>query len=122
MTPSKINLADKLAKFSDTWNPRVVGNYNGNDLRVVKVEGEFVWHSHADTDELFLVLSGELTMHFRDRVEVLKPGEVIVVPRGTEHKPAAARECHMLVMDAEGTINTGEVADTNLTRETLERI
>jgi len=122
MTAAKINLAEKLAKFSDHWNPRVVGTYNGNDLRVVKVDGEFVWHSHADTDELFLVLSGELTMLFRDRSEVLKPGELIVVPRGTEHKPTAVGECHLLVIDAEGTANTGEVKDTNLTRAVLERI
>ena len=122
MTPRKINLAEKLSMFSDHWNPRVVGSYNGNELRVAKVAGEFVWHSHADTDELFLVLSGELTMHFRDRMEVLKPGEAIVVPRGTEHKPAADGECHMLVMDADGTVNTGEVVDPGLTRATLERI
>ncbi len=122
MSPTKINLAEKLTKFADTWNPRVVGSYNGNELRVVKVDGEFVWHNHADTDELFLVLSGELTMHFRDRAEVLKPGELIVVPRGTEHKPSAIGECHLLVIDAEGTVNTGEVKDTILTRAALERI
>lgn len=122
MTPTKINLADKLASFADHWNPRIVGTYNGNELRVVKIEDEFVWHSHAGTDELFLVLSGELTMHFRDRVEALRAGELIVVPRGTEHKPTAVGECHLLVIDAEGTGNTGEVADANLTRATLERI
>ena len=122
MTPQKINLAAKLATFSDHWNPRIVGSYNGNELRVVKVEGEFVWHSHAETDELFLVLAGELTMHFRDHTEVLKPGEAIVVPRNTEHKPAAKGECHLLLMDAEGTVNTGEVNDAALTRATLERI
>ena len=99
MASSKINLADKLATFADYWNPRIVGNYNGNELRVVKLEGEFVWHSHADTDELFLVLAGELTMHLRDRTEVLKPGELIVVPRGTEHKPAATGECQLLLID-----------------------
>ena len=122
MAPKKINLAEKLGTFSDHWNPRIVGTYNGNEVRVAKVEGEFVWHSHADTDELFLVLKGELTMHFRDRIEVLKPGEFIVVPRGTEHKPAANGECQMMVMDAEGTSNTGEVKDDNLTRAKLERI
>ena len=122
MTPSKISLADKLRQFADHWNPRIVGAYNGNELRVVKVEGEFVWHSHADTDELFLVLSGELTMHFRDRTEVLKPGEIIVVPRGTAHKPAARGECHLLTIDAEGTVNTGDVKDSALTREALERL
>ena len=122
MSSAKINLADKLATFSDYWNPRIVGNYNGNELRVVKLKGEFVWHSHADTDELFLVLAGELTMHFRDRTEVLEPGELIVVPRGTEHKPVAVRECHLLLIDADGTVNTGEVADSNLTRAALEKI
>ncbi len=122
MAPTKINLAEKLGKFSDRWNPRIVTNYNGNEVRVAKVDGEFIWHSHADTDELFLVLKGELIMNFRDRVEVLKPGEMIVVPRGTEHKPAANGECQMLVMDADGTTNTGEVKDANLTRAKLERI
>lgn len=122
MTPSKVNLAEKLAKFSDHWNPRIVGSYNGNELRVVKVEGEFVWHSHADTDEVFLVLSGELTMLFRDRTEVLKAGEMIVVPRGVEHKPTAKGECQLLTIDAEGTSNTGEVTSSELTRATLERI
>jgi len=122
MAPKKINLAEKLGAFSDHWNPRIVGTYNGNEVRVAKVSGEFVWHSHTETDELFLVLSGELTMHFRDRTEILKPGEFIVVPRGTEHKPAATGECQMMVMDAEGTSNTGEVKDANLTRATLEKI
>jgi mannose-6-phosphate isomerase-like protein (cupin superfamily) len=122
MTPHKINLTEKLAKFTDHWKPHIVGSYNGNELRVVKVEGEFVWHSHTDTDELFLVLSGELTMNFRNRVEVLKPGELIVVPRGTEHKPAAKGECHLLLIDAEGTVNTGEIKDSALTRATLEKI
>jgi len=122
LSPRKINLAEKLATFADHWNPRVVGTYNGNELRVVKVDGEFVWHSHADTDEVFLVLSGELTMLFRDRTEVLKPGELVVVPRGIEHKPTAHGECHLLTIDAEGTVNTGEVADANLTRATLEKI
>jgi mannose-6-phosphate isomerase-like protein (cupin superfamily) len=122
MAPKKVNLAEKLGTFSDRWNPRIVGTYNGNEVRLAKVEGEFVWHSHADTDELFLVLKGELTMHFRDRTEVLKPGEFIVVPRGTEHKPAANGECQLMVMDAEGTSNTGEVKDPRLTRATLEKI
>jgi mannose-6-phosphate isomerase-like protein (cupin superfamily) len=122
MAPKKINLAEKLGTFSDHWNPRIVATYNGNDVRVAKVEGEFVWHSHTDTDELFLVLKGELMMHFRDRTEVLKAGEFIVVPRSTEHKPAANGECQMMVMDAEGTSNTGEVKDASLTRATHERI
>ena len=122
MTPTKIKLADKLSLFSDTWNPRVVGRYNGNELRVVKVSGDFVWHSHSDTDELFLVIEGQLKIDFRDRTEVLEPGEMIVVPRGTEHRPHADSECQLLTIDAEGTVNTGEVADANLTRATLERI
>ena len=122
MTPTKIKLVDKLALFSDTWNPRVVGRYNGNELRVVKVSGDFVWHSHSDTDELFLVIKGQLKIDFRDRTEVLEAGEMIVVPRGTEHRPHADGECHLLTIDAEGTVNTGEVADANLTRATLERI
>jgi mannose-6-phosphate isomerase-like protein (cupin superfamily) len=120
-TPIPINLAEKLALFSDHWNPRIIGNYNGNEIRLAKVQGEFSWHSHAETEELFLVISGELTVEFRDRAVTLLPGEMIVVPKGTEHRPCATQETHILLMDREGEPNTGEQPGA-MTRATLERL
>lgn len=120
--PTPVNLVEKLASFSDHWNPRIVGSYNGNEVRLAKVEGEFTWHSHADTDELFLVLSGELTIEFRDGARHLSAGEMIVVPKGVEHRPvAAAGECRLLLLDREGEPNTG-LHPSALTRTTLEII
>ena len=116
-----VNLADKLGLFSDHWNPRIVGRYNGNEVRVSKLKGEFVWHSHAETDELFLVLKGTLTIEFRDGVRTLSPGEFLVVPRGVEHRPVAPEECEIMIMDREGEPNTGEVT-SDFTRTRLETI
>jgi mannose-6-phosphate isomerase-like protein (cupin superfamily) len=97
-----VNLAAKLASFSDHWNPRIVGRYNGNEVRIAKVDGEFTWHSHAGSDELFLVLAGDFGIEFRDGLVKLAPGEMIVVPAGTEHRPVANGECHILMLDREG--------------------
>jgi mannose-6-phosphate isomerase-like protein (cupin superfamily) len=119
--PEVVNLADKLGRFSDHWHPRIVGRYNGNEVRVSKLKGEFVWHSHAETDELFLVLKGALTIEFRDGVRTLAPGELLVVPRGVEHRPVAPDECEILIMDREGESNTGAVV-SELTRTRLETI
>jgi mannose-6-phosphate isomerase-like protein (cupin superfamily) len=119
--PPTVNLAEKLASFSDHWNPRIVGRYNGNEVRVSKLLGEFVWHSHAETDELFLVLAGELTIEFRDGERRIGPGEFLVVPKGVEHRPVAVTECEILVMDREGEPNTGNV-ESELTRVRLETI
>jgi mannose-6-phosphate isomerase-like protein (cupin superfamily) len=109
-----VNLADKLAGFSEYWSPKIVGRYNSNDVMVVKVKGEFVWHSHADTDDLFLVLRGNLTIEVREggvRSDVhLGPGDLYVVPRGVEHRPVAVEEVHLLLMEPVGTPNTGDVA------------
>ena len=108
---SKINLAEKFALFSDHWAPRLAARYNGNEVRLAKVEGEFHWHKHDDTDELFLVIEGELEMEFRDRTEHMSECDLIVVPRGTEHRPCARKgEVKLLVMDADGTPNTGDAA------------
>ena len=120
-TPDTINLADKLALFSDHWNPRIVGRYNGNEVRVSKLKGEFVWHSHAETDELFLVLKGRLNIEFRDGVRTLGPGEFLVVPKGVEHRPVAPDEVELLIMDREGEPNTGELVN-ELTRQRLETL
>lgn len=121
VAPPVIAIADKLAGFSDHWNPRVIGKYNGNELRLAKLLGEFTWHSHADTDELFLVISGTLRIEFRDGARSLGPGEIIVVPRGTEHRPVADAECAVLLIDREGEPNTGE-NPSQLTRAALESI
>ena len=107
MGKTPINLAEKLALFSEHWSPKIVGGYNGNDLLVVKLTGEFVWHSHADTDDFFMVLKGRLTIQLRDRDVVLNPGEVFVVPKGVEHCPKADEECHVLLIEPRGTPNTG---------------
>jgi len=110
MTAKAINLTDKLALFAEHWSPRIVGSYNGNDVMVVKVKGEFNWHSHPDTDDFFLVLKGRLTIRLRDGDVVLGPGELYVVPKGVEHCPVAEEEVHLLLIEPAGTPNTGDNA------------
>ena len=105
-----INLAEKLAQFSEHWAPRTVAQLNDYDVMVVKVQGEFVWHSHANTDDFFLVLQGRLTIRLRHREVVLGPGELFVVPRGVEHQPFAEEEAHLLLIEPTGTPNTGDAA------------
>ncbi len=107
---SAINLAEKLTKFSDLWKPRIVSEFNGHDVMLVKARGEFQWHSHPDTDDLFLVLAGALTIRLRDRDIRLGPGEMFVVPRGVEHCPVADEEAHVLLIEPKGTPNTGDEA------------
>ncbi len=102
-----INLAAKLATFSDYWQPRTVGQFNGHDLMVVKVKGEFVWHKHDDSDDFFLVLSGRIRIQMRNQTITLGPGEVFVVPKGVEHCPIAEEEAHVLLIEPTGTPNTG---------------
>ena len=104
----KINLADKLATFSEHWSPRTVAQLNDNDVMVVKVQGEFVWHKHDETDDFFLVLKGELDIQLRDRTVTLQPGELFVVPKGVEHRPVARDEVHLLLIEPTGTPNTGD--------------
>ena len=110
MNPEPINLAAKLELFSEHWSPKIVGSFNGNDLMVVKVKGDFVWHKHDNTDDFFMVLSGKLEIHLRDGTVTLGPGEVYVVPKGVEHKPFAAEETHLLLIEPGGTPNTGDHA------------
>lgn len=105
-----INLAAKLATFTGHYQPRIVGQFNGHDLMVVKLKGPFVWHTHDDTDDFFMVLSGRLTIQLRDGDVVLDPGEVYVVPRGVEHCPVADEEVHVLLIEPRGTPNTGDPA------------
>ncbi|HVN53399.1 MAG TPA: cupin domain-containing protein [Anaerolineaceae bacterium] len=103
----KINLNDKLSQIHDHWHPRIVAELNDSYVKLVKIEGEFVWHHHETEDELFLVLSGELTIQFRDRDVVLHEGEIIVVPHGVEHCPLARGEVSMLLLEPKSTLNTG---------------
>jgi|SRR5439155_4666093 len=105
-----VNLSEKLLTFSDHWQPRTVGEFNGHDLMVVKVKGEFHWHKHDDTDDFFLVLKGRLVIELRDRSVALGPGELFVVPKGVEHRPVALEEVHMLLIERSGTPNTGDAA------------
>jgi mannose-6-phosphate isomerase-like protein (cupin superfamily) len=102
-----VNLAQKLATFAEHWQPRTVGQFNGHDLMVVKVKGEFVWHKHDNTDDFFLVLKGRVTIRLRDGNVTLGPGELFVVPKGVEHCPVAEEETHILLIEPSGTPNTG---------------
>lgn len=102
-----INLADKLSLLHEQWSQRVVAEINDYQFKIAKVEGDFVWHAHAETDEAFLVVAGELRLEFRDGAVTLRAGEMFVVPRGVEHKPSAAQETHILVVEPRGVVNTG---------------
>jgi mannose-6-phosphate isomerase-like protein (cupin superfamily) len=104
-----INFADKLARFGDHWSPKIIAQMNDYHFKLVKIRGEFVWHAHDDTDEVFIVLDGALTIHFRDGEVSLRAGEMFVVPRGVEHKPFARDECRMMLVEPAGTTNTGAV-------------
>jgi mannose-6-phosphate isomerase-like protein (cupin superfamily) len=116
----KVNLAEKLSSFDGYFSPKIVGELNDYKLEVVKVKGEFVWHSHPDTDDFFLVLAGRLTIQLRERDIELGPGELFVVPRGVEHCPKAAEETHVLLIEPKGTPNTGDAGGELTARE--ERI
>jgi len=107
----RINLAEKLALVDEAFQPKIVGRYNDDKVMVGKIRGEFVWHSHPDTDDFFLVLDGRLTIQLRDRDIELGPGEMFVVPRGVEHCPRADREAHILLIEPAGTPNTGDSAE-----------
>ncbi|MBL1087818.1 MULTISPECIES: cupin domain-containing protein [Streptomyces] len=106
--PAAINLADKLAQFSDLWSQKKVADLNDYEVKLAKLKGEFVWHTHEDTDELFLVISGRLTLQLRGGDVVLGPGELFVVPRGVEHCPVADEETAVLLLEPAGTLNTGD--------------
>jgi mannose-6-phosphate isomerase-like protein (cupin superfamily) len=107
MSNVPIDLAEKLASFSEHWSPKVVARLNDYEVKVVKVSGEFVWHTHDDTDELFLVVAGQLTIQLRDGDVMLGPGQMFVVPRGVEHCPIAAGEVHAVLIEPVGVVNTG---------------
>jgi quercetin dioxygenase-like cupin family protein len=111
----KVTLAEALAGITEFWRPQVVGRLNGQEVKVVKFEGEFVWHRHPGADELFLGLAGSFRVEFRDRTVVLSPGELLVVPRGVEHRTVAEREAAALLFEPAGTRNTGDVVHPLLT-------
>jgi mannose-6-phosphate isomerase-like protein (cupin superfamily) len=117
----KINIAEKLSLFSDHWNPRIIGELNGQQVKATKLKGEFVWHHHENEDELFLVVKGILKMEFRDKTVVINPGEFIIVPRGVEHKPVAEQEVELLLFEPASTLNTGNI-ENEQTKKTLQRI
>ena len=106
--PGTINLAEKFGKFTEQWSPKVVGQLNDLHIKIAKVQGEFVWHSHADTDEFFMVHKGQLTIRYRDGEAKLGPGDIHVVPKGVEHLPVAAEECEIIMIEPAGTLNTGD--------------
>jgi len=117
----KVNIEEKLALFSDHWHPRIAGELNGQHVKLVKFQGEFVWHQHEQEDELFYVLRGEFDMQFRGKTVRLREGEFIIVPRGVEHRPVAEREVAVMLFEPASTLNTGDAGGA-LTREELGRI
>lgn len=121
MVPNKVNIQNKLQLFSRYWDPKIIGELNGQHVKLAKLKGEFVWHQHEQEDEMFLVLHGNLTIEFRDGVVHLAPNEFIIVPRGVEHKPVAAEEVSVLLFEPISTVNTGDVTDER-TRIHLDEI
>ncbi len=107
MEYTPVNLKKKLSKFSEHWSPKIIAQMNDYHFKVVKFSGDFVWHRHEETDEVFLVLDGKMSIHFHDGTVDLGAGELFVVPKGAEHKPFAEKECHVLLVEPAGTINTG---------------
>lgn len=120
MSPGKVNITEKLSLFEEQWSPKIVGELNGQHVKLVKLLGEFVWHHHDDEDEMFLVVKGRFRMEFRGRSEWIGEGDFIVVPRGVEHRPVAEEEAHVMLFEPASTVNTGNVSG-ELTAE-LDRI
>jgi len=117
----KVNLKEKFTLFSEHWSPKIVGELNGQSVKIVKFQGEFVWHHHDEEDELFLVVEGQMTIKFRDKDIVLEAGEFLIVPRGVEHMPVAEEEAHVLLFEPLDTLNTGNV-QSDQTVEDLETL
>lgn len=117
----KVNIAQKLSLFSEHWSPKIVGELNGQHVKLAKLKGEFVWHKHEQEDELFLVIKGTLRMEYRDRTEMIQEGEFLIVPRGVEHRPVAEEEVSVMLFEPASTLNTGDT-ESELTKYTLDRI
>jgi mannose-6-phosphate isomerase-like protein (cupin superfamily) len=118
---NKVNISDKFAEFDDFYNPKIIGELNGQQVKAVKLKGEFIWHHHENEDELFLVVKGKLKMEFREKTVEVDPGEFIIVPRGIEHRPVADDEVHVLLFEPDSTINTGNI-ENERTRKDLEKL
>jgi mannose-6-phosphate isomerase-like protein (cupin superfamily) len=114
-----INIQEKLSKFSDHWSPKIIAQMNDYHFKLVKFRGNFVWHKHADTDEVFIVLDGEMSLEFRDGRADLKTGEMFVVPKGLEHKPLAEKECKIMLVEPAGTVNTGDAGGDVTARDNV---
>ncbi len=114
--PDKVRLAERLGRIPETWMPHRVASVDGHEVKLVRIQGEFVWHSHEDADELFLVVDGRFRMEFRDHAVDVAAGELIVVPKGVEHRPVAEQECAILLFERAGVVNTGDAAPGALTR------
>lgn len=115
MNHTSINFQEKLSKFTEHWSPRIIAQLNDCQFKLAKVQGEFVWHDHPDTDEVFIVIKGHLVILFRDGEVSLDEGEMYVVPKGVEHKPVAEKECHILLVEPAGLVNTGSATESELT-------
>lgn len=118
----KVVLKDKLSLFTEHWSPKIIAELNGQQVKVAKLKGEFVWHKHDEEDELFLVLKGKLKIELRDRVIDLNEGEFVVIPRGIEHKPVASIEVEVLLFEPKSTLNTGNQKDSDFTKSSLDSI
>jgi len=117
----KVNIQEKLGLFQDHWNPRIAGELNGQHVKLVKFRGEFVWHKHDEEDEMFYVIDGEFSMEFRDRTVLLKANEFLIVPKGVEHRPVAAKEVSVMLFEPVATLNTGDTRG-ELTKDDLLHI
>lgn len=122
MNIEKINIGEKMSQFGDYFNPRIAGELNGQQVKLVKFKGEFVWHHHENEDELFYVIKGSFDMHLRDKIITIKEGECIIMPRGVEHKPVANEEVEIMLFEPASTLNTGNIINSDLTRENLQKI
>lgn len=122
MEINKVNIAEKLNLFSDHWNPRIVGELNGQQVKLAKFQGEFVWHKHDHEDELFLVLEGSFKMELRDKTLHINKGEFVIIPKGVEHKPSAEKEVQIMLFEPSTTLNTGNNPESDLTKKNLDRI
>ena len=122
MEIKKISISEKMSLFSDYWNPRIVGELNGQHLKLVKAQGEFEWHKHDVEDEMFLVIDGEFDMELRDKTITITKGEFIIIPRGIEHRPVAKNEVQVMLFEPANTVNTGDNTESELTQKKLEWI
>tara|TARA_B100000959_G_C14861377_1_gene574379 strand:+ start:586 stop:957 length:372 start_codon:yes stop_codon:yes gene_type:complete len=114
--PDKINLIEKLSKFSEHWSPKIIAEMNDYQFKLVKIKGDFIWHNHRNTDEVFIVIEGEMSIEFKDKIVELSEGEMFVVPKGIEHKPFSKNECKIMIVEPTGIVNTGD-AGGELTAE-----